>query len=123
LRPYEVLCLYLLCFLKVFVTFFGRYKSYCDTYLAFSCKINFSHKVLRRNFPSYAVADISGCQTASDMCQSFATIPTVTNLNSQTISGGIDFYLNGGFHWGIELPVNGDCIGEHLNRFSPPNGQ
>jgi len=50
--------------------------------------------------------------------------PPDTNLNSQqAIAGEIDFYLNGSLRWGIELLVNGDGIGEHLFRFSPPNGK
>ena len=50
--------------------------------------------------------------------------PLDTNLTSQqAITGEIDFYLNGSLRWGIELLVNGDGTGEHLCRFSPPNGK
>jgi len=50
--------------------------------------------------------------------------PPDNNLNSrQAIAGEIDFFLNGSLRWGIELLVNGDRIGEHLGRFSPPNGK
>ena len=50
--------------------------------------------------------------------------PPDSNLNSpQEIAGEIDFYLNGDLRWGIELLVNGGGIGEHLSRFSPPNGK
>src|SRR5690606_15904428 len=33
------------------------------------------------------------------------------------IDGEIDFYLDGELRWGIELLVNGDGIGEHIDRF------
>jgi hypothetical protein len=36
---------------------------------------------------------------------------------SGSVSGEIDFYLNGKLRWGIELLVGGDGIGEHLSRF------
>ena len=53
--------------------------------------------------------------------------PPETNVNSQQATddgrGEIDFYLNGTLRWGIELLVNGHGIGEHLSRFSPPNGK
>lgn len=50
--------------------------------------------------------------------------PSDSNRNSgQAIAGEIDFYLNGSLRWGIELLVNGDRIGEHHSRFSPPNGK
>jgi hypothetical protein len=50
--------------------------------------------------------------------------PSDTYVNSQqATSGEIDFYLNGSLRWGIELLVNGDGIGEHLSRFSPPYGK
>jgi hypothetical protein len=50
--------------------------------------------------------------------------PPDTTLNSQqTIAGEVNFYLNGSLRWGIELLVNGDGIGEHLCRFSPPDGK
>jgi energy-coupling factor transporter ATP-binding protein EcfA2 len=41
----------------------------------------------------------------------------------QTIPGEIDFYLNGDLRWGIELLVNGDGIGEHIDRFTLPDGK
>jgi hypothetical protein len=31
--------------------------------------------------------------------------------------------LNSTLRWGIELLVNGDGIGEHVNRFTRPNGK
>jgi hypothetical protein len=50
--------------------------------------------------------------------------PATTNPNTQqTIPGEIDFYLNCSLRWGIELLVNGDGIGEHISRFTPPNGK
>ena len=50
--------------------------------------------------------------------------PVTTNLNTQqSIPGEIDFYLNSSLRWGIELLVNGDGIGEHMSRFTPPNGK
>ncbi|KAJ3262330.1 hypothetical protein HK103_002744 [Boothiomyces macroporosus] len=50
--------------------------------------------------------------------------PSNTNLNAQqTIPGEIDFYLNGGLRWGIELLINGAGISEHISRFTPPNGK
>ena len=61
------------------------------------------------------------CSTCPELSKIF---PHDTNLNSQqAIAGEIDFYLNGSLRWGIELLVNGDGIGEHLSRFSPPNGK
>jgi len=48
----------------------------------------------------------------------------IINSNSQqTIPGEIDFYLNGDLRWGIELLVNGDGIGEHISRFTVPDGK
>ena len=38
--------------------------------------------------------------------------------DSGRINGEIDFYLNGGLRWGIELLVNGAGVGEHIGRFS-----
>ena len=50
--------------------------------------------------------------------------PVTTNPNTQhTIPGEIDFYLNSSLRWGIELLVNGDGIGEHISRFTPPKGK
>ena len=50
--------------------------------------------------------------------------PDTTNPNTQqAIPGAIDFYLNSSLRWGIELLVNGDGIGEHINRFTPPDGK
>ncbi|KAI3641438.1 hypothetical protein MIR68_000568 [Amoeboaphelidium protococcarum] len=50
--------------------------------------------------------------------------PPNYNIDSQqVIAGEIDFYLNGSLRWGIELLVNGDGVGEHLIRFSPPDGK
>jgi len=34
------------------------------------------------------------------------------------IPGELDFYLNGGLRWGIELLVGGRGIGEHMSRFA-----
>jgi hypothetical protein len=45
------------------------------------------------------------------------------NNQQAPIADEIDFYLNGSLRWGIELLVNGDGVGEHLGRFSPPNGK
>jgi hypothetical protein len=49
--------------------------------------------------------------------------PSNTNLSSQKVIAGEHFYLNGSLRWGIELLVNGSSIGEHLSRFSSPNGK
>ena len=50
--------------------------------------------------------------------------PSNANDTSKSpINGAIDFYLNGGIRWGIELLVNGGGIGEHINRFTPPDGK
>jgi hypothetical protein len=50
--------------------------------------------------------------------------PETTNANTQqAIPGAIDFYLNSSLRWGIELLVNGGGIGEHINRFTPPDGK
>jgi hypothetical protein len=59
------------------------------------------------------------------ICQELSKIfPATTNPNTQqTIPGEIDFYLNSSLRWGIELLVNGDGIGEHISRFTPPNGK
>ena len=47
--------------------------------------------------------------------------PSDTMDNSQEAI--MDFYLNGSSRWGIELLVNGDGIGKHISRFTPPNGK
>jgi hypothetical protein len=45
--------------------------------------------------------------------------PSKTNSNpQQTIAGEIAFYLNGSLRWGIEIVVQGDCMGEHISRFA-----
>ena len=50
--------------------------------------------------------------------------PTDSNSkDDQSIPGEIDFYLNSSLRWGIELLVNGDGIGEHISRFTPPSGK
>jgi hypothetical protein len=50
--------------------------------------------------------------------------PEPPNSNSSTsISGEIDFYLDGSLRWGIELLINGAGISEHIDRFSNPNGK
>jgi hypothetical protein len=50
--------------------------------------------------------------------------PATSNPSTQqSIPGEIDFYLNSSLRWGIELLVNGDGIGEHISRFTPPNGK
>ena len=50
--------------------------------------------------------------------------PGPSNSNpQQKIAGEIDFYLNSSLRWGIELLVNGDGIGEHISRFTHPNGK
>ena len=50
--------------------------------------------------------------------------PGPSNSNTQqTIAGEIDFYLNSSLRWGIELLVKGGGIGEHISRFTPPNGK
>ena len=36
----------------------------------------------------------------------------------EKIDGAIDFYINGDIRWGIEILVQGDRIGKHLDRFS-----
>jgi hypothetical protein len=62
-----------------------------------------------------------GCSICPELSKIF---PLDTNLNSQhSITGEIDFYLNGNLRWGIELLVNGAGIGEHLSRFTPPDGK
>jgi hypothetical protein len=48
---------------------------------------------------------------------------TKSNAQPTTVAGEIDFYLNSSLRWGIELLVNGDGIGEHVSRFTPPNGK
>jgi len=45
------------------------------------------------------------------------------DVESQNISGAIDFYVNGDRRWGIELLVKGDRLGEHLARFEKPSGK
>jgi hypothetical protein len=61
------------------------------------------------------------CCICSELSKIF---PSNTNLNSQqVIADEIDFYLNGSLRWGIELLVNGGGTGNHLSRFSQPNGK
>ena len=60
------------------------------------------------------------------ICPELSKIFPSGNINSnfqQTIPGEIDFYLNGNLRWGIELLVNGDGIGEHIDRFTVPAGK
>lgn len=67
---------------------------------------------------SFTPPDCSICPELSKI------FPSTTNSNTkQNIQGEIDFYLNGSLRWGIELLVNGDGIGEHISRFTPPNGK
>jgi hypothetical protein len=47
-----------------------------------------------------------------------AEIETIVPAPITRISGEIDFYLDGEYHWGIELLVKGDRIQEHVERFS-----
>jgi hypothetical protein len=62
-----------------------------------------------------------GCSICPELSKVF---PSSANLNTkQQIAGEIDFYVNGNLRWGIELLVNGDGVGEHLDRFSPPDGK
>ena len=50
--------------------------------------------------------------------------PGLTNPTLQKkIAGEIDFYLNSTLRWGIELLVKGGGIGEHISRFTRPNGK
>jgi hypothetical protein len=61
------------------------------------------------------------CPICSELSKIF---PSTSNTSTQqTIHGEIDFYLSGSLRWGIELLINGDGIGEHIGRFSPPNGK
>ena len=41
---------------------------------------------------------------------------------NDSIPGALDFYIDGSLVWGLELLVNGDRIGEHIDRFGP-NGK
>lgn len=67
---------------------------------------------------SFTRPDCSICPELSKI------FPATTNSNTQqNIPGEIDFYLNSSLRWGIELLVNGDGIGEHISRFTPPNGK
>jgi hypothetical protein len=62
-----------------------------------------------------------GCCICPELSKIF---PETTNPNTQeAIPGAIDFYLNSSLRWGIELLVNGDGIGEHIKRFTPPDGK
>jgi hypothetical protein len=62
------------------------------------------------------------CCICPELSKIFPT--DITNSNAQqTIAGEIDFYLNSSLRWGIELLVNGDGIGEHISRFTPPDGK
>ena len=71
----------------------------------------FQHLFLN-GLANFTTADCSICSELSKI------LPDVTSTVSGTIAGEIDFYLNGDLHWGIELLVNGDRIGEHIARFS-----
>ncbi|KAJ1503809.1 hypothetical protein HMI54_005373 [Coelomomyces lativittatus] len=67
---------------------------------------------------SFTPPDCSICPELSKI------FPATTNSNTQqNIPREIDFYLNSSLRWGIELLVNGDGIGEHISRFTPPNGK
>jgi hypothetical protein len=53
------------------------------------------------------------------ICPELSSIfPDSTRQLDKHIEGEIDFYLNGDLRWGIKLLVNGDKIGEHINRFA-----
>jgi hypothetical protein len=53
------------------------------------------------------------------ICPELSSVfPDSARQRDEHIEGEIDFYLNGDLRWGIELLVNGDKIGEHLNRFT-----
>jgi hypothetical protein len=62
------------------------------------------------------------CCICPELSKIFPSDITYSNAQ-QTIAGEIDFYLNSSLRWGIELLVNGNGIGEHISRFTPPNGK
>ena len=66
----------------------------------------------------YTRPDCSICPELSKVFPSSANLDT-----KQQIAGEIDFFVNGNLRWGIELLVNGGGVGEHLDRFSPPDGK
>jgi hypothetical protein len=45
--------------------------------------------------------------------------PSESDSKSSTITGEVDFYVDGDIRWGIELLVGGDKISEHLARCGP----
>ncbi|KAK1933872.1 hypothetical protein P3T76_011632 [Phytophthora citrophthora] len=47
------------------------------------------------------------------------TFPSSGQQSSRRIKGEVDFYLDGGLQWGIELLVNGKGITKHMDRFTP----
>jgi hypothetical protein len=59
------------------------------------------------------------CSICPELSKTFADV----HSRQTTISGEIDFFINGDLRWGIELLVNGGKIGEHMERFSQPNGK
>ena len=42
-----------------------------------------------------------------------------TDEEARKIPGSVDLYVNGSLRWGIELVINGDRLGEHLELFEP----
>lgn len=55
------------------------------------------------------------CYICPDLSRVFPVLPC---LHDQRIKGEIGFYLNGKLRWGVELLVNDDKIGEHMDRFA-----
>ena len=99
---------------------------------------NMSASVLKKatmpgDFPKEAVFQQLFMQgLASNTCTDCSICPELSKIfpeessddvTQEKIAGEIDFYLNGNLRWGIELLVNGVGIGEHMSRFSPPNGK
>jgi hypothetical protein len=76
--------------------------------------------VVQQQFMSGLLASLPiQCHVCPELSKDF---PENENA-SQNINGEIDFYVNGGLRWGIELVVNGDRITERLNRFVEPSGK
>jgi energy-coupling factor transporter ATP-binding protein EcfA2 len=57
------------------------------------------------------------CCICPDLSIIFPKDPMETT--QQSIPGEIDFLLTGSLRWGVALLVNGDKVGDHIDRFNP----
>lgn len=57
-------------------------------------------------------------ENASSAAVASSSSSVVRFSPQERIPGRCDFFLNGDLRWAIEALINGDAIGEHLNRFA-----